>query len=166
MLAALDALPIEYRWNTRAILLDPEEARAYLDKTRKKWRSRIRGWKDQILRTQDGPVNLFAQEMAIDAEQAMGVASSGDVQFAFYSSVIICLDEDRERLDEAAALTVKTIQNLGFSCRVETVNAIEAWRGSLPGEGYRNVRRVVLYTLNLAELLPITSAWAGMGANT
>ncbi len=27
ILAALDTLPIEYRWNTRAILMDPEEAR-------------------------------------------------------------------------------------------------------------------------------------------
>ena len=39
---------------------------------------------------------------------------------------------------------MKTVQNLGFSCRVETVNAVEAWRGSLPGDGYSNVRRVLL----------------------
>lgn len=162
VLGALDTLPIQYRWNTRAILMDTEEARSFLDKTRKKWRSRIRGWKDQILRTENGAINIFAQEMAIDAEQAMGVASSGDVQFAFYSSVIVCFDEHRERVDEAAALVTKTIQSLGFSCRIETVNAIEAWRGSLPGDGYRNVRRVVLHTLNLADMLPITSVWAGL----
>lgn len=165
ILGALDTLPIQYRWNTRAILMDTEEARSFLDKTRKKWRSRIRGWKDQILRTDNGAINIFAQEMAIDAEQAMGVASSGDVQFAFYSSVIICFDTDRDRLDEAAALVIKTIQNLGFSCRIETVNAIEAWRGSLPGDGYRNVRRVVLHTLNLADMLPITAVWAGLPEN-
>jgi hypothetical protein len=23
---------------------------------------------------------------------------------------------------------MKTIQNLGFSCRIETINAVEAWR--------------------------------------
>jgi type IV secretion/conjugal transfer VirB4 family ATPase len=165
MLATLDSLPIEYRWNTRAVLLDPEEGRAFLDKTRKKWRSRIRGWKDQIFRTQDGPINIYAQEMAADAEEAMGVASSGDVQFAFYSSVLVCMDQDRERADEAASIVAKTIQNHGFSCRLETVNAIEAWRGSLPGDGYRNVRRVVLHTLNLADLLPITSVWAGLREN-
>src|SRR5262249_59636530 len=62
-LAALDDLAIEYRWHTRAILLDPEEARGLLDKTRRKWRSRERGWKDQLLRTETGPVNLFAQAM-------------------------------------------------------------------------------------------------------
>ncbi|MBV9268777.1 MAG: conjugal transfer protein TrbE, partial [Acidobacteriaceae bacterium] len=165
MLNALDSLAIEYRWNTRAILMDPEEARSYLDKTRKKWRSRIRGWKDQIFRTQNGPINLHAQQMAVDAEEAMGVASSGDIQFAFYTSVIVCMHEDEQVVNEAAALVAKTVQNLGFSSRIETVNAVEAWRGSLPGDGYRNVRRVVLHTLNLADLLPITSVWAGLREN-
>src|SRR5438128_645906 len=165
ILGALDSLPIEYRWSTRAILMDPEEARGYLDKCRKKWRSKIRGWKDQILRSEHGAIDHHAQEMAADAEQAMSVAASGDVQFAFYSSVVVCLDTDCRRVDESAALVIKTIQNLGFACRLETVNAIEAWRGSLPGDGYRNVRRVVLHTLNLADLLPITSVWAGLSEN-
>ncbi len=165
MLSALDALAMEYRWNTRAILIDPEEARALLDKTHKKWRSRIRGWKDQILRTQSGAVNLYAQEMAADAEEAMGVAGAGDVQFAQYSSNIVCLDEDAGALDQNVRQVMKTIQNLGFACRVETVNAVEAWRGTLPGDGYRNVRRVLLHTLNLADMLPITSVWAGLREN-
>jgi type IV secretion system protein TrbE len=165
ILRELDQLPIEYRWNTRAILIDPEEARSILDKHRKKWRSRIRGWKDQILRTQSGAVDVHAQEMARDAEEAMGVAAAGDVQFCQYSANIICLDEDPERLYENTRLVMKTIQNLGFSCRIEDVNAVEAWRGSLPGDGYSNVRRVLLHTLNLADMLPITSVWAGQRDN-
>jgi type IV secretion system protein TrbE len=165
ILRELDSLPIAYRWNTRAILIDPEEARSMLDMHRKKWRSRIRGWKDQIFRTQSGAVNLHAQHMAVDAEEAMGVAASGDVQFAQYTATIICLDEDRSRLYDSTRLLMKTIQNLGFSCRVETVNAVEAWRGSLPGDGYCNVRRVLLHTLNLADMLPITSVWAGLREN-
>ncbi len=165
VLGEIDSLAMEYRWNTRAILLDPEEAGTILDKNRRKWRSRIRGFKDQILRSQNGAVNLYAQMMAEDAEQAMGVAASGDVQFAQYTSNIICLDEDLDRLDENVRTVMKRIQNLGFSCRLESVNAVEAWRGSLPGDGYRNVRRVLLHTLNLADLLPITSVWAGARDN-
>lgn len=145
--------------------MDPEEARAYLDKTRKKWRSRIRGWKDQVFRTQNGPINLHAQEMAVDAEEVMGVASSGDIQFAFYTTVVVCLHDDERTVSESAAAIAKAIQNQGFSSRIETVNAVDAWRGSLPGDGYRNVRRIVLHTLNLADLLPITSVWAGLREN-
>ena len=94
ILAALDTLPIEYRWNTRAILMDPEEARSFLDKVRKKWRSKMRGLKDQIMQTQTGAVNLHAQEMSIDAEEAMSVAAAGDVLFAQYTTTVICGDED------------------------------------------------------------------------
>ena len=144
ILRELDSLPIEYRWSTRAILIDPEEARSMLDMHRKKWRSKVRGWKDQILRTQSGAVNIHAKLMADDAEEAMSVAASGDVQFCLYSAVIICLDEDVDRLYESTRTVMKTVQNLGFTCRVETVNAIEAWRGSLPGDGCQNVRRVML----------------------
>jgi len=165
ILRELDQLPIEYRWNTRALLIDPEEARGMLDKHRKKWRSKIRGWKDQILKTQSGAVDLHAQEMAADAEGAMSVAVAGDVQFCQYSANIICLDEDADRLYESTRLVMKTVQNLGFSCRIEDINAVEAWRGSLPGDGYCNVRRVLLHTLNLADMMPITSVWAGLREN-
>jgi type IV secretion system protein TrbE len=165
ILSEMDSLAMEYRWSTRAILLDPEEARVILDKTRKKWRSGIRGFKDQVFRSQNGAVNLYAQMMAEDAEQAMAVAASGDVQFAQYTSNIICLDDSLERLRENLRTVIKRIQNLGFACRLETVNAVEAWRGSFPGDGYRNVRRVLLHTLNLADLLPITSVWAGEREN-
>lgn len=165
ILGALDNLAIEYRWHTRAILLDPEDARGLLDKTRRKWRSKIRGWKDQLLRTETGPANLFAQEMAADAEEAMSVAASADVHFCLYTTLILCFDHDEARLDESAALVVKTVQNLGFACRVESVNALDAWRGSLPGDGYRNARRVILHTLNLADMMPITAVWAGSKTN-
>jgi len=49
----------------------PREARSLLDKVRKKWRSKIRGLKDQIMQTQNGPVNLHAQQMSLDAEEAI-----------------------------------------------------------------------------------------------
>jgi type IV secretion system protein VirB4 len=165
ILRELDQLPIEYRWHTRAILIDPQEARSMLDKLRKKWRSKIRGWKDQILKTQGGAVDVHAQAMAADAEEAMGVAAAGDVQFCQYTANIICLDEDVDRLYESTRLVMKTVQNLGFSCRIEDVNAVEAWRGSLPGDGYCNVRRVLLHTLNLADMMPVTSVWAGLCEN-
>jgi len=124
ILAALDTLPIEYRWNTRAILMDPEEARSFLDKVRKKWRSKMRGLKDQIMQTQTGAVNLHAQEMSIDAEEAMSVAAAGDVLFAQYTTTVICGDEDEASVEEAVALVAKTVQNLGFSARIEDVNSV------------------------------------------
>src|SRR5260370_33397252 len=60
---------------------------------------------------------------------------------------------------------MKAVENIGFGCRLEEGNAIEAWRGSLPGDGYSNVRRVPRHTLNLSDMLPITSVCAGLREN-
>src|ERR1700737_5428628 len=103
--------------------------------------------------------------MSVDAEEAMSVAAAGDVLFAQYTTTVICGNEDEPSVEEAGALVAKTVQNLGFSARIEDVNAVEAWRGSLPGDGYRNVRRVMLHTLNLADMMPITAVWAGSRTN-
>jgi type IV secretion system protein TrbE len=60
---------------------------------------------------------------------------------------------------------VKTIQDLGFGARVEGVNAVEAWLGTLTADGYRNVRRSYLHTQNLSDLMPMTSVWPGLLEN-
>ena len=103
--------------------------------------------------------------MAEDAEQAMGVAASGDVQFAQYSSNIICFDEDLDRLHENTRLVMKTIQNLGFACRLETINAVEAWRGSLARRRIPQCAAGPPAYAQSGGLLPITSVWAGLREN-
>jgi type IV secretion system protein TrbE len=165
ILRALDSLPLEYRWSTRAILLDPEEARKSLDKIRRKWRGKERGFQDQVLQTQSGAVDHFAVEMARDAEEAMSAATAGDVQFCQYTSVMVLTHEEESKVEEGAALAIKTITNLGFGARLEEINAVEAWRGSLPGDGYSNVRRIFLHTLNLGDLLPVTAVYVGSREN-
>ena len=75
---------------------------------------KIRGWRDQILRTQSGAVDVHAQEMATDAEEAMGVAAAGDVHFCQYTASIVCLDEDPDRLYESVIAPKAT-----GNCRTE-----------------------------------------------
>ena len=89
ILAALDTLPFEYRWNTRAQMIDAEVARTVLEKKHRRWRGKVRGFMDQLWNRPNGTINHYAQEMANDAEAAMSVASAGDVQFALYSSNVI-----------------------------------------------------------------------------
>ena len=55
----------------------------------------------------------------------------------------------------------KSINNLGFTARIETINTMDAWLGSLPGHGVENVRRPLINTMNLADLLPVSSIWTG-----
>jgi type IV secretion system protein VirB4 len=42
---------------------------------------------------------------------------------------------------------------------------MEAFLGSLPGHGYHNIRRPLIHSLQLADLLPLTSVWPGLEHN-
>jgi type IV secretion/conjugal transfer VirB4 family ATPase len=161
ILAALDTLPFEYRWNTRAVLLDPEEAKKIITDALKKWTAKARGFIDQLMGRPPKRIDPFALKMMEDATVAIGEASSGDVQFVLYSGNIILMDEDNEGVKDRARQVAKIIKNLGFGARLESFNAVEAWRGTLPGDGYRNVRRIILHTLNLADCMPIAAIWTG-----
>src|SRR5690242_21825536 len=63
--------------------------------------------------------------------------------------------------DERLRLAEKVIQGRDFTCMIETVNAVEAWIGSLPGHVYANVRQPPISTLNLAHMIPLSAVWAG-----
>jgi type IV secretion system protein VirB4 len=165
ILAALDQLPLEYRWSTRAILLDPLHARSLLEKTRIRWRGLTRGFREQVMSSKNDSPDLHALDMMHDAQSAEAVAAAHEVQFCLYTSVVVVMDTDPSRLHESVRLVMSTVQNLGFACRLETVNAIESWLGSIPGDGYRNVRRQQHHTLNLADMLPLTSVWTGAETN-
>lgn len=165
VMSSLDDLSIEYRWSTRFIFHEPYRARQMLEKVRKKWMQKQRGLKDQVFNTSKGAVDLDAVQMTGDVEQAIGEAESGLVKFGNYTSVIILMNKDRVQLAEDARKVRKAVMNSGFGARVEEANAVEAYLGSIPGNHYANVRRPLLHTLNLADLLPITSIWAGEKEN-
>ncbi|HPQ94807.1 MAG: conjugal transfer protein TrbE [Thiothrix sp.] len=161
VLAALDSLPLAYRWNTRFILQDAADAQGRLRAYRRQWSQKVRGFVSQVFKTNSGTIDLDALEMVENAEQAMAEASSGLVRYGYYTAVILLMDTDPEQLERSARDVRRLINNLGFVARVETVNAVEAWLGSLPGHGVQNVRRPMMHTLNLGHLLPLSAVWAG-----
>jgi type IV secretion system protein VirB4 len=166
ILAALDQIGGQYRWSTRFIYLDTIEAINHLRAYRRQWQQKVRGFTDQIFRSSRQAVNQDAADMVFDTEIALAEAASNLVVYGYYTSVIVLMDDNRETLGENAREIRRIIQNLGFSCRIETINAIEAWLGSLPGHGVQNVRRPLMNTMNLADLLPLASVWPGREHNS
>src|SRR5690606_20457248 len=63
--------------------------------------------------------------------------------------------------DEKLRLVEKIVQGRDFTVMAETVNAVDAWLGSLPGHAYANVRQPPISTLNLAHMVPLSAVWAG-----
>lgn len=161
ILTALGELPCEYRWSSRFIFMDTHEAVRHLDKFRKKWRQKIRGFFDQVFNTNTGAIDQDAISMVADAEAAIAEVNSGLVAQGYYTSVVVLMDEDRTRLEASARQVEKAINRLGFAARIETINTMDAYLGSLPGHGVENVRRPLINTMNLADLLPTSTIWTG-----
>jgi len=165
ILSALDGLPLQYRWSNRFIYLDTEDAKRELDKFRKQWAQKKRGLLDQIFKTSGSAVDGDAVEMEAEAEQAMADASSQVVSFGYYTSTVVVSSEDKEYVQEAAKYIAKQIRNLGFGAKRETFHAMEAYLGSLPGHNYYNIRKPIIHTMNLTDLLPFSAVWAGLPYN-
>ena len=160
----MSRLPVEYRWSNRFIYLDPRQADKLLNNYRGKWAMKRKSLMNVVRENAGGNathIDLNADAMTLDAIEALAENSSGVVRFGFYTSVILLSDTDANRLREVAREVVKIVNNNRFTARIEDVNAVEAYLGSMPGNTYANVRRPVVNTLNLAHLLPFTAVWAG-----
>jgi type IV secretion system protein TrbE len=106
-----------------------------------------------------------ARAMAVDAGEAASENASGCVRFCFYTQVMVVMDPDPVRASYVASEILKVLNDAGFTGRIETVNALDAYLGSLPGHGYPNLRRPLISTRNIADLLPVTSVWPGLANN-
>lgn len=76
------------------------------------------------------------------------------------------MDGDRKVVEEKLRAIEQIINGRGFASIRETINAVEAWLGSLPGQCYANVRQPIIQTLNLTHLTPLSAIWAGPKENT
>lgn len=160
----LQRLPFAYRWSSRFIFLDATVAEKHIGSYEKKWFGRRKSLRALIAEQSGGapgPVNSHADAMASDAQSALAECASGTVTFGYFTSVVLIMEEDESTADSNAREVVKAINNAGFNARVEDVNAVEAYLGSLPGHGHPNVRRPLMHTLNVADILPTTAIWPG-----
>jgi type IV secretion system protein VirB4 len=165
LLDELNRLAFPYRWSTRAICLDKTDAVRVLGRIRRQWfakRKSIMAILKEVM-TNEASVLLDsdAANKALDADQALQELGSDAVAQAYVTATVTVWDEDPTVAAERLALVEKTIQGRDFTCMRETLNAIEAWLGSLPGHVYANVRQPPISTLNLAHMMPFSAVWAG-----
>jgi type IV secretion system protein TrbE len=165
LLDDLNRLAFEYRWVTRAVMLDKTDAARVLGRIRRQWfakRKSIAAILKEVM-TNEASVLMDsdASNKAADADLALQELGSDLVGTAYVTATVTVWDEDPRVADERLRLVEKVIQGRDFTCMVERVNAIDAWLGSLPGHLYANVRQPPLSTLNLAHMMPFSAVWAG-----
>lgn len=165
ILDRLNRLPFEYRWSTRFIPLDPQEAEKKLSEYRRNWFQKRHGLIGLIKGAAGGGeqtwTNGDAVKMAADADSAIGENSANVVRYGYYTNVIVVMSDDFDEANQNASEISKLLGNSGFPSFIEDMNAVEAFLGSLPSHGFQNVRRPLMHSLNLADLLPLTAVWSG-----
>ncbi|ABD89424.1 conjugal transfer protein TrbE [Rhodopseudomonas palustris] len=165
ILDELNALAFAYRWSTRAIMLDKTDATKLLTKIRRQWfakRKSIAAILKEVMTNEAATlVDTDAQNKAMDADAALQELGSDAIGQAFVTATVAVWDGDPRAADEKLRLVEKVIQGRDFTCMAESVNAVEAWLGSLPGHAYANVRQPPVSTLNLAHMIPLSAVWAG-----
>lgn len=165
LLDDLNRLAFPYRWATRAILLDKTDATRLLTKIRRQWFAKRKSiaaiLKEVMTNEQSVLVDTDAANKAADADLALQELGADVAGMAYVTATITVWDADPRLADEKLRLVEKVIQGRDFTAMVETVNAVDAWLGSLPGHAYANVRQPPISTLNLAHMIPLSAVWAG-----
>ncbi|MCA1373609.1 MULTISPECIES: conjugal transfer protein TrbE [unclassified Bradyrhizobium] len=161
----LNRLRFSYRWSTRAIMLDKTDATKLLTRIRRQWFAKRKSigavLKEVMTNEASTLLDTDAHNKALDADAALQELGSDQIGQAFVTATITVWDQDPNAADEKLRLVEKVIQGRDFTCMIETVNAVEAWLGSLPGHVYANVRQPPVSTLNLAHMIPMSAVWAG-----
>jgi len=165
ILDELNRLSFSYRWSTRAVTLDKTDATKVLTRIRRQWFAKRKSvfaiLKEVMTNEASALVDTDAHNKALDADAALQDLGSDLIGEAYVTATLTVWDEDARAADEKLRLAEKIIQGRDFTSMVETVNAIEAWLGSLPGHVYANVRQPPISTLNLAHMVPLSAVWAG-----
>ena len=165
LLDELNRLAFPYRWSTRAILLDKTDATKLLTKIRRQWFAKRKSiaaiLKEVLTNEASALVDTDASNKAADADMALQELGADVAGMAYVTATITVWDADPRIADEKLRLVEKVIQGRDFTAMTETVNAVDAWLGSLPGHAYANVRQPPISTLNLAHMIPLSAVWAG-----
>ena len=165
LLDALNHQDFGYRWVTRFIALDKADATRVLTRIRRQWfnkRKSITALLREVMYNQ--PTQLLdsdADNKVVDADLALQALGGDHVAFGYLTTTITVSDVQATAAEAKVRAVERVVNGLGFTCIRETVNAVEAWLSSLPGQVYANVRQPLVHSLNLAHLMPLSAVWAG-----
>jgi type IV secretion system protein VirB4 len=154
---------------TRWIPLDKTEATRQLTKLRRHWFAKRKSvgavLREVMFNRETALVDPDADAKAEDADSALEELGSDDVAYGYLTATIVVSDANAARADEKLLAVERIVNGRGFVTIRESLNAVEAWLGSLPGNPYANVRQPIVHTLNLVHMMPVSAVWAGPESN-
>lgn len=161
LLDRLSQLPFACRFSTRFVYLNLLESQKMLNQYRRLWSQKAKSLIAQFMNIKSSRVNQNAINKVSEIDNAQRALDNHELIFGSYTANLILMHEDLQTLQMRAAEAIKAIESLGFGVRIETVNATEAFLGSLPGHYYENLRRSIISQDVLADLIPVSAPVLG-----
>lgn len=169
ILATLETLPLEYRACLRYIVLERAKAISELRKYRKAhYGQRVSAGAAFVEKTTGKATELLeetAMDLAEEANLAQQDVQHNRVSYGYLTQTIVVWDTDFAQAKAKAEMVEEALNQAEFTAKIETVNTMAAWQGTLPGDMVSNVRRPPLHSHNLAHLMPATSTERGRAWN-
>jgi type IV secretion/conjugal transfer VirB4 family ATPase len=165
LLEHMSTYPLIYRWSNRFIPFSEKTAEREIKRYQKNWNNKVKGLagilRETITGTQTDKIDIDALQMSQQTQLALTLNSNQSTRFGIWTSEIVLINENIEILDQAVKDISRYVEQSGFSCQKEDVNAFDAWLGTVPGNGSRNIRQMFIDSMNLAHVLPLHTVWAG-----
>lgn len=167
ILEEMGAYPMVYRWSNRFIPLSITTAEREIKRYKKNWNNKVIGVVNIFKETLSGKPtpedkkDKDALMMSDETQVALTMNSNGSTRFGYWASELILMHERIQVLESAAKDLSRYLEQAGFTAERESVNAFDAWLGSIPGHGSCNVRRLFVNAMNFAHAVPLHSVWAG-----
>ena len=169
LLDRLNELGVGYRWVCRYLPLDKEDARRAVTTLRKRWFAKRKGvmalLREAITREPSQLEDPDAAAKSDDADAALAILGGDYASIGYFTPTVTMMDSDPDKLSDRVRQVEAAINRAGFVCKVEDVNAVEAWLGSLPGQAYGDLRRPLVSSLNLCDMMPMSAIWPGPTRN-
>ncbi len=151
----------EGRWHMRFVGMGRHAAEKRIKRLQSSWFHQRRGLRKLIAPGEDGFEDQDAVAMQHETSSAHAESASGRVRFGYFTNAFILRDSHMQRGLTQSQMLMQALRDQGYSCSLETINATDAFLGTLPGHGYANLRRPLVSSRNVAHLFPVSAPWQG-----
>jgi len=170
ILDTLNRARIEYRWVTRYICLDKEEGVKHSRNKEKSHRGSKKSFLQTFSESTSGEptkaLNHGAGLKENDSIQAGIEIENDKASLGYITTCVMVWDKNLKEAMKKADYVKTIINSKGFTSKDEKFNALECFKGMMPGQIYANYRALPVMSYTMSHIVPLSSVWAGTRSNT
>ena len=165
VLSRLCGLPLSLRWSVRWLPMDRMKAEKQLNVVKRHWfQKRKNLWtmmREVATKEESRLESSDATNKADEVEATLALLGADEASIGHCTMSVHVMAETEEAALAKARMVQEVTDGLGWVTEVERVNALQSWLGSLPGHCYADVRRPLMNSLNVCDVMPLAQAWRG-----